>query len=258
VVELNDMIFSAHDGPVKNELLKVLKNANKHVQELKDHIKEGKDLVKTKETSLTQVQKKLNHKLDPPHVLAEPKKIEEHKHESIAQVKSKDEKDIEKRADAAVGVKIDYVETRSPPHIPVKEESKKNATAPVAPAPTNASKPAEKKNETKPAKPEEKKAEAAPVKKADEAKKTEKKAEAPAKKEEKKAEAPAKSEVKKADPAPAKAEVKTPAKEAEKPAESNAAVQVEESKKVKVPVEDEDDEEAKAAKILNSPPQSTA
>jgi len=33
---------------------------------------------------------------------------------------------------------------------------------------------------------------------------------------------------------------------------------VEESKKVKVPVEDEDDEEAKAAKILHSPSQSTA
>jgi outer membrane biosynthesis protein TonB len=50
VAELTDMIFSQNDGPVKSELLKVLTNANKHVSELQDHIKEGKELVKTKET----------------------------------------------------------------------------------------------------------------------------------------------------------------------------------------------------------------
>jgi len=66
---------------------------------------------------------------------------------------NKDEKDIEKRADAAAGVHVDYLEVRKPPVEPKKEEPPKpaNATAPAAPS-KNATAPApQASNATKPA-----------------------------------------------------------------------------------------------------------
>lgn len=38
VNQLSDMIEDQPDGPAKNELVKVLKNANEHVKDLQEHI----------------------------------------------------------------------------------------------------------------------------------------------------------------------------------------------------------------------------
>lgn len=70
------MIKSQTDGPVKTELSKVLLNANRHVKELWQGIKEGEALVQTKETALTQLQKKLDHFVDLPHKFVEYKRPE--------------------------------------------------------------------------------------------------------------------------------------------------------------------------------------
>lgn len=256
VAELTDMIFSQNDGPVKSELLKVLTNANKHVSELQDHIKEGKELVKTKETQLSLIQSRLKHKIDPVHIFAEAKVPV--KRTQMAQ--AKDEKDREKRADKEAGVHIDYLEVRKPAVVA-------NATAPAAPAnspaavanvTTNATAPATAKaaaphsNTTKPAE----KAATAPVSNATATPAPVVKNAAtnstaiPSPAVAKPAAAPS------AEPAKAPAPVvekKAESPKAEAPPAPKAAVQVEESKKVKTPEEssDDEDEETQAAKILN-------
>lgn len=59
--QLKQLISEQDEGPVKAELIRVLENSEKHVEELKVHIDHGHQLVKTKETKLQDIQKKLGH-----------------------------------------------------------------------------------------------------------------------------------------------------------------------------------------------------
>ena len=52
VNELKAMIETQDDGPAKEELAKVLSQAEKHVKDLEDHIKFGHNLVQQKEAKL--------------------------------------------------------------------------------------------------------------------------------------------------------------------------------------------------------------
>lgn len=45
VNQLSDMIEDQADGPAKQELMKVLKNANEHVKDLEQHVNVGKNLI---------------------------------------------------------------------------------------------------------------------------------------------------------------------------------------------------------------------
>jgi hypothetical protein len=58
------MLTTQDDGPVKEELVRVLSNAEKHVRDLDEHVKYGQKLVSQKETKLFELQKQLGHKLD--------------------------------------------------------------------------------------------------------------------------------------------------------------------------------------------------
>ena len=71
VNQLSDMIEDQSDGPTKNELVKVLKNANEHVKDLQEHIEVGKKLLDTKYKSLTELEKKLSLPVEKPFKLAE-------------------------------------------------------------------------------------------------------------------------------------------------------------------------------------------
>jgi len=46
VNQLKSLLENQDDGPVKQELLRVLENSEKHVKTLEDHINHGHDLVK--------------------------------------------------------------------------------------------------------------------------------------------------------------------------------------------------------------------
>jgi hypothetical protein len=71
VNELKVMLQTQDDGPVKEELVRVLTNAEKHVHDLDDHVKFGQKLVAQKETKLFDLQKQLGHKLDKPRSFAD-------------------------------------------------------------------------------------------------------------------------------------------------------------------------------------------
>lgn len=49
VAELKKMIKDQADGPAKQELQDVLKNAEKHVTDLESHIKKGQELIEKKD-----------------------------------------------------------------------------------------------------------------------------------------------------------------------------------------------------------------
>lgn len=60
------MINDQEEGPVRQELIRVLENSEKHVKVLEDHIDFGHKLVDTRETKLFAMQKKLGQKQDQP------------------------------------------------------------------------------------------------------------------------------------------------------------------------------------------------
>jgi predicted RNA-binding protein with RPS1 domain len=71
VNQLSDMIEDQTDGPAKNELVKVLKNANEHVKDLEEHVSVGKKLIDVKYKSLIELQKKLSLPVQQPFQLAQ-------------------------------------------------------------------------------------------------------------------------------------------------------------------------------------------
>lgn len=60
VKELKEIIKSQPSGAAKQELVKVLENAKNHVSDLEDHIKQGEKLIEVKETSIDQIESKLD------------------------------------------------------------------------------------------------------------------------------------------------------------------------------------------------------
>lgn len=61
MVELKKMIKDQAAGAAKDELQKVLQNAEKHVEELTEHVSQGDKLVAQKQKELEQIQDKLGH-----------------------------------------------------------------------------------------------------------------------------------------------------------------------------------------------------
>lgn len=93
VNELKSMIETQDDGPAKEELVKVLNHAEKHVSDLQDHIKFGHKLVAQKESKLFELQKKINHKLDKAKVFIEYKMPEPFTPKQIVQKTSENQVD---------------------------------------------------------------------------------------------------------------------------------------------------------------------
>lgn len=59
VKELKSIVKAQSDGPAKDELKKVLSNAQKHVDDLEAHIKQGEKLLEEKEDAEEEIKTKL-------------------------------------------------------------------------------------------------------------------------------------------------------------------------------------------------------
>lgn len=64
VKELKEIIKTQPAGAAKQELVKVLENAKHHVSDLEDHIKQGEKLIEVKDTSIDQIEAKLDRTND--------------------------------------------------------------------------------------------------------------------------------------------------------------------------------------------------
>ena len=57
--ELKSIVKAQSDGPAKDELKKVLLNAQKHVEDLEAHIKQGEKLLEEKEETIDEIKTKV-------------------------------------------------------------------------------------------------------------------------------------------------------------------------------------------------------